>query len=81
MNYRLAFMTSMMSARTAVISMSALIAVLQLWHLKTRQFQRVPFGAKAVVASIPKVSGRAQFGLGQFAMVVSNFDCGRGILA
>ncbi|RQQ19692.1 hypothetical protein DF107_17970 [Burkholderia stagnalis] len=81
MNYRRAFMTSMMSARTHVMSMSALIAVLQCWHLKTRQFQRVPFGAVAVADSMPRASGRAQFGLGQFAMSVSIFGCGREILA
>ena len=81
MTYLLALMTSMISARTAVMSMSALIAVLQWLHLNTMQFHCVPFGAKAVVASIPNASGRAQFGFGQFAMVVCDPGFGTEVLA
>ncbi|WP_186122321.1 hypothetical protein [Burkholderia gladioli] len=81
MNYRLALIVSMMSARTAVISISALIAVLQFRHLKMRQFHRVPFGASTVDASIPKLIGIAQLGFGQLAISVSNSDFRRWILA
>jgi hypothetical protein len=81
MNYRRPPIALMMSARTAVISKSALPTVSQCWHLKTTQFHCVLFGAKALVVSIANANGLTQFGFGQTAISVSNFDFREEILA
>lgn len=83
MNYRRALIVSMMSARTAVISISAPIAVWQSRHLKTRQFHWVPLGAVPVTVSMPSpMIGCRQSGFGQIAaMIVSVINCGEKILA